>query len=87
MNPTTPLAGLQPTNKPRVRVRTHLTSFQLDKEQKQTIDQAYQLFNGQNEQFVSKGEFVEGLALDYIKRFGGKQAQPEAMPPQQMPQL
>lgn len=68
MNQEPAIVGLQQPVKPRVRVRTHLTSFQLDKDQKQTIDEAYNIFTAESGQFVSKGQFVEGLALDYLKK-------------------
>lgn len=52
------------------RVRTNLTSIQLDKTQKQTIDQAYSLFVAESEMFVSKGQFIEGLAQDFMRKKG-----------------
>ncbi len=54
--------------KPRVRIRPNLTSFQITDEQKQTIDQAFDLFKNSSEQQVNKGQFIEGLCLDFMRR-------------------
>ncbi len=59
-----------PAEKPRVRVRNHLTSVQIDKQQKVAIDNAYQSFMAMSGQFVSKGAFIEGLCLDFLNKTG-----------------
>jgi hypothetical protein len=46
------------------RVR-RLTTIQINKEQKQSFDQAYKLFN-QGDEFKSKGQFIKQLADDYF---------------------
>lgn len=61
-------APLLPTAKPRVRVRTHLTSIQLDKTQKQLIDRAYQIYTAESPVFISKGQFLVDIAEDYLRR-------------------
>lgn len=80
-----PIVGMISEPKPRVRTRTHLTSFQINKDQKETIDQAFNLFQSQNEQFVNKGQFIEGLCMDYIRRhsndfMGGEMPQEQGLP-------
>jgi len=68
MNEEIILKGLQPPEKPRVRSRTNLTSIQIDKAQKVIIDQAYNTYINESPTFVSKGQFIEGLCADYLKR-------------------
>lgn len=63
-----PIQPLTPAPKPRVRVRTNLTSIQLDKQQKQLLDQAYQLYTAESPVFISKGQFLVEIAQDYLKR-------------------
>lgn len=71
--PMTPLQvqGLAPLPKARVRVRTHLTSVQINDSQKANIDEAYKVFKATSGISASKGEFLEGLAQDFLKSAGG----------------
>lgn len=60
------LGALQSAPKPRIRVRTHLTSFQINDEQKANIDEAYKVFKETSGLNVSKGAFIEGLAQEFL---------------------
>lgn len=63
---------MQPQEKPRIRVRTNLTSVQINDAQKQSIDQAYKLFKQSSGMpGVTKGQFLEGLAQEFLQHAGG----------------
>jgi len=66
VNQSMALQGLQSAPKPRIRVRTHLTSFQINDAQKQNIDEAYKVFKETSGLNVSKGAFIEGLAQEFL---------------------
>jgi hypothetical protein len=55
-----------------MRDRTDLTSIQVRRRQKETLDKAYELYCKRLErdgvEFVSKGEFIELLCETYIMR-------------------
>jgi hypothetical protein len=66
------LQGVTPAPRARVRVRTNLTSVQINDEQKQTIDQAYKVFKASSGiSGVTKGQFIEGLAEEFLQHAGG----------------
>lgn len=78
--------------KPRVRSRTNLTSIQIDDNQKQAIDQAFNVFTSENDgEGLNKGDFLEALALAYIKTKGAsaqsleRELEESAQPPQTGP--
>lgn len=60
------LGALQKPAKARIRVRTHLTSFQINDAQKANIDEAYKVFKETSGLNVSKGAFIEGLAQEFL---------------------
>lgn len=62
--------GITPQPKARVRVRTHLTSVQINDAQKQTIDDAYRKFKEISGMSATKGQFIEGLAQDFLQHAG-----------------
>ena len=64
-----PLVTPTVIEKPTVRrVRDHLTSIQINDEQKRVIDQAYQIFSNSSNDGMTKGEFLTLVAVDYIKK-------------------
>ena len=66
------LQGVTPAPRARVRVRTHLTSVQINDAQKASIDQAYKLFKASSGILgVTKGQFLEGLAQEFMEHAGG----------------
>lgn len=73
VNQSMALQGLQSAPKPRIRVRTHLTSFQINDAQKVNIDEAYKVFKESSGLNVSKGAFIEGLAQEFLQSVGSTQ--------------
>ena len=61
--------SLYGTTRPSARMRTNLTSVQINDTQKQSIDQAYRVFIEQAGDFT-KGEFLEALCQQYLKKQG-----------------
>lgn len=73
VNQSMAIQGLQSAPKARIRVRTHLTSFQINDAQKQNIDEAYKVFKETSGLNVSKGAFIEGLAQEFLQSVGSTQ--------------
>lgn len=53
--------------------RTNLSTIQITDEQKDIIDQAYALRPGNDEDRMTKGEFLQLISLEYIHKHGGTQ--------------
>jgi hypothetical protein len=66
------LESLQPTN-PSDMPRTHLTTIQITDTQKEVIDRAYAIRPGANQTPMTKGDFLELIATEYLQRHGGIQ--------------
>lgn len=62
------LQGVTPAPRARVRVRTNLTSVQINDAQKASIDEAYKVFKESSGMSgVTKGQFLEGLAQEFLQ--------------------
>lgn len=62
------LQGVTPAPVVRARVRTNLTSVQINDVQKQSIDDAYRVFKESSGLTgVTKGQFLEGLAQEFLQ--------------------
>lgn len=53
--------------RPTIRSRTNLSTFQVTDEQKEVIDQAFAVFQDSGNDNLNKGDFLQMLALQYLK--------------------
>lgn len=89
MNPQEPFIPLVGAKKPRVRARDNLSTIQITDEQKESIDQAYNMFKDKEGSQVNKGEFLQLLALDFLSSIESKPelGGEDELPPPSLSQL
>lgn len=75
---------MYPEQKPRVRIRTNLSTVQMNDEQKDVIDRAYSLFVDVAQAKMSKGAFLSALCLSFLQgktQIHNQSEEPEPTPP------